>query len=517
MFMTPTRRWTPQRWLTGLGALAITATALTGCKTTGSDTVADGGEKAPMKAKPTTLPPMTLAYPTGDPSTSAITMQKTLPAEVRVGEEFTYTLKLTNLTNDTLHGLKVTEPIPADMKLVKASPEPASSEDGTAVWTMEGLAPNQSAMISVTAVASKPGSLRQCATVSYEPRLCSSLVVVAPELLLSVTGPETGVVCDPIEAIYTVSNTGSGTAPAVVIKETLPEGLKLQGAGNELTINVGDLPGGESKRFRVRLEADKAGSYTYGGTATGGSLSSEAKDATTALSQPVLAVKASAPERRFFGQEFSHEFTVTNTGDAAAAETVLTASLPANAQVVRVSDGGQTTERAVIWSLNELAPEASKTVSVTFSAAEAGEVATTVDASAKCAESVSSAARTNLSGVAALLLEVVDVSDPVAVGDETVYVITVTNQGSAPDTNIKVSATLEDEIGYVSATGSTSVTADGNNLTFAPVASLAPKAQVSWRITVKAQAEGDVRFGVKMKSDTLGRSVDETESTNFYK
>ena len=54
-------------------------------------------------------------------------------------------------------------------------------------------------------------------------------------------------------------------------------------------------------------------------------------------------------------------------------------------------------------------------------------------------------------------------------------------------------------------------------MTFAALPSLAPKAQATWRIVVKAAEAGDARFKVTMDDDWLGDiPVEETEATNQY-
>ena len=106
----------------------------------------------------------------------------------------------------------------------------------------------------------------------------------------------------------------------------------------------------------------------------------------------------------------------------------------------------------------------------------------------------------------------------IEVGAEVIYMIRVTNQGSLAGTGIKIVVNLEDSMQYVSASGSTVGTpgANGRTISFAPVASLAPKARAVWRMRVKAVKAGDVRFAVEMNSDQIGRPVHETETTNFY-
>ena len=70
---------------------------------------------------------------------------------------------------------------------------------------------------------------------------------------------------------------------------------------------------------------------------------------------------------------------------------------------------------------------------------------------------------------------------------------------------------------YRSSSGDTVGSFSADTVTFRPLASLAPKAKATWRVVVEATDEGDHRFKVIMNSDQLTRTVEETESTNFYK
>jgi hypothetical protein len=110
----------------------------------------------------------------------------------------------------------------------------------------------------------------------------------------------------------------------------------------------------------------------------------------------------------------------------------------------------------------------------------------------------------------------VDLSDPIEVGSEQIYEITVLNQGSADDTGIRLRCFLEESQRFVSGTGSTPVQAEDRTITAEPLAVLAPKATASWRIVVNALAAGDVRFSTELTSDQLQRPVQETEATRQY-
>jgi uncharacterized repeat protein (TIGR01451 family) len=121
-----------------------------------------------------------------------------------------------------------------------------------------------------------------------------------------------------------------------------------------------------------------------------------------------------------------------------------------------------------------------------------------------------------VTGIPAVNLEVADLEDPVRIGNRATYVITVTNQGSAPLTNILIACVLESNVKYISSSGSTSGTIEGDRLRFQPLGALAPQEKAVWKVTVAAATPGDVRFKVIMNSDELSRPVEQTEATYLY-
>jgi uncharacterized repeat protein (TIGR01451 family) len=230
---------------------------------------------------------------------------------------------------------------------------------------------------------------------------------------------------------------------------------------------------------------------------------------------PALTVTKSGPATRYIGQEFTHEITVTNTGRGVAKNTVLEDWLPSNAAFVKASDGARRSGGKVLWRLGDLEAGASRTVSITFKGDRIGVVRNAVAAKAWGAEA-SSDAVTKVVGIPAILLEAVDVDDPVQVGKNVTYVVTVKNQGSAVGTNVKIVCTLPAEEAYVSSTGPTKAAVQGNVVTFAPLAKLPVRGEATYSIVAKAAGAGDVRFAVELTSDQLTTPVRETESTRIY-
>ncbi len=114
------------------------------------------------------------------------------------------------------------------------------------------------------------------------------------------------------------------------------------------------------------------------------------------------------------------------------------------------------------------------------------------------------------------MLEAADLQDPVAVGNNVIYKIKVTNQGNGSDSNIRVTAFLPAEEGYVKADGITPASVDGQMISFAPVTSLAAKDVATWEITARALKAGNVEFKVNVTSDSVRRQAGKTESTKLY-
>jgi len=143
-------------------------------------------------------------------------------------------------------------------------------------------------------------------------------------------------------------------------------------------------------------------------------------------------------------------------------------------------------------------------------------VMATASASAYCADTVTDSAKTIVTGIAASRLDLIDLEDPVEVGTTTTYVITVSNEGSAADRNVRIACMLDDKLQYVSSAGATAGSIMGKTVSFAPLHTLEPKAKATWRVVVKGVRAGDVLFKATMYTGELALPVEATEATHIY-
>lgn len=446
---------------------------------------------------------------------NAVRLEKRMPREVQINVPFGYSIRATNLTNVTLTDVIITENLSPNFKITGA--EPAAVKNGDKlIWAVDSLGPKDTIDLRVTGIATATGCIGQCADVSYVVPTCASVKVVEAKLALTKTAPAEVLLCDPIPVNYVVANAGSGISENVKIVDQLPEGLQTADGKNQLVFNAGHLGPGQSREFSAQLKATRTGRITNRAVATSASGLKAEATATTIVRQPVLAITKQGREVQHAGRPLTYEITVANKGDGVARNTVVEDALPAGIKSVIVSDGGKVSGSSVIWELGALEPGASKKVTLSYTPTEIGTLKNTATVSAYCADAKTATTTTSVSGVPAILLEVIDLEDPVEIGNSTTYVITATNQGSVPGTNITITCTWEDKQQYVTSNGVTTGSVEGNTIRFVPLASLAPGFEATWQVVTKAVKPGDVRFRVRMNTGEFERPVAETEATNLY-
>lgn len=229
-----------------------------------------------------------------------------------------------------------------------------------------------------------------------------------------------------------------------------------------------------------------------------------------------LALDCIAPAEVLAGRPVTVCLNVRQTGNVADSRIAVTLSLPEGATVTRTTGGGISESDRVTWEILELAPGGARQVCAVLAARQPGLLPFTATADGASAKPAQTACATKIIGVPAILLEVVDLEDPIEVGDPVTYEIKVTNQGTATGTNIRLVCTLPDSQSFVSGSGTTAVEAQDNTVTMATVPALAPKAAASWRVVVKAMQPADARFKVALASDQFPQPITEDESTQQY-
>ncbi|RME94221.1 MAG: DUF11 domain-containing protein, partial [Verrucomicrobia bacterium] len=378
--------------------------------------------------------------------------------------------------------------------------------------------------IRIRGVALAEGVVVGCGRATFQPYVCETVKVVKPAISLTKSMPEQVVQCDTIPVKLVVRNEGSSTLTGVRVIDNLPEGLVSETGQRTVTVDVGTLAPGEAKEVAFNAQARRTGKFTNPAKVTSAEGVEAEAEASISVVKPALAIDCQVPPMReasgmkftqFVGRNFDVCWTVTNSGDAPAANTVVQVPLPAGVEVRSATAGGSLSGGSVVWNLGTLAPGASKKVCGTFAAASGGNYTFNATTSGACADPASTSCSVVIQGVNAILVEVVDDPDPIQVGEQTTYTIRVTNQGGGMDLReVNVKAIFPAEIDPVAASNNGRVS--GKQVVWPTVPSLATKQSITYTVTGKAVAGGDARLEVQVTTRDRQSPITELESTTAY-
>lgn len=455
-----------------------------------------------------------------------LAIDKTGPATAMLGETFSYGITVTNLANDLeIRDAVVTDALDDGVDYVSSSPA-ATVSGRTLTWNLGTLGPSAVHNMTVTVKANRKGRIPNCAVVTAEngritKKDCVETEVTAPAIKIEKFGPDVVMVCDPITYRIIVRNTGDGPASDVRVVDQLPEGMTTTTGERRVEFPTFSLAAGDSREFTLDARVSGGGNFTNTATVTtAGGLSGQASATTRVTECALTLMKKVKRADLIIGRPAVFDLTVSNRGDAEARDVVIEDMIPAGMSFVSASDGGVMTGSTVVWNVGNLAPGASRSVSLTLTSQSASSFTNTATARAYCCKEATASDGVKYSGIAAILLEVIDVYDPIEVGGQETYEIKVTNQGNADDTNIVITVNLPQQEKYISAdtTKAQNVrwNVSGQQIKFEPVRALAPKDVIVYLVTVECTGVGDVRFAVQLDSDVLESPVNETESTHIY-
>ena len=466
---------------------------------------------APAATAPATAGTVTAYFPSGKMEGSGLEVDKSAPAQVLAGQPYSYTYKVSNLTDETLENVTINDRVTSDFTPGDSDPKATSMSGGTASWSLGTLGPKESKTITVNGTSADEGVVTTCGSATYNPVVCQDIHVVKPNISLTKTEPSDVLICDPIPTTLVVSNTGTSPLTQVQITDTLPAGLTSDGKSS-LTFTAPSLAPGASQQFTYNAAASTTGKLVNDAKVTTAENVSAEAQATVNVHQPVLAVTCKATDQQYMGRKISVSYTVSNTGDSPAAGSVLTVAVPAGLDVADAGSG-TAANGAITYNLGTVDTTTPQTVNVTFISTNAGSFDFAGTVKGTCAAAASTTCSTKVVGVAAILLEKADDPDPVAIGDTTTYTVKVTNQGSADDHNVQVIVTVDSEL---VPTSTSEGTIDGQTVTLPTVPALAPKAAVTYKIVCKGVTAGDAHTVFKLSSDVLSSPITAEESTHVY-
>lgn len=447
----------------------------------------------------------------------ALTLEKTAPEEIQVGKETEFQLKVRNVGTVAAQDVIVLDRVPRGTRFVNAKPQANRTSDGQLMWQLGTLQPGDETMITVQLLPTTEGEIGSVAQVLFAAQASARTVCTKPELKLTYTAPEKVMIGEAVTFDITVSNPGTGAATGIVLEENVPEGL-AHIKGNELAFEVGTLKPGETRRMQLALKADGPGIIENVLLARGDGNLIAKDSAILEVIAPSLEVALSGPSLRFLEREATYEVAVSNPGTATAREVELVTYLPKGMKFLSADHKGQyeSQNHAVYWSLEELPANEMGVAKLTLLPLETGEQKLSVEGRAALGIEHSHDKLVRVDGLAELEFDVADVADPIEVGSDTTYTITLNNSGSSAATNIRLALNLPPSLKPVGGDGPTRVVVDGAQVAIDPLARLAPGEQAVYKLKVQGLDAGAQRIQVQLITNETPIAVAKEEVTRVY-
>ncbi len=472
------------------------------------------GASAPVKNTAPAVPHtgMPSSVGVGATANGFATVAIRCPDAIQVNEPFVCEMNVTAL--DTVRNVIVDQPIPDGLEVVGSSP--VAVLHGTFLeWRLASFARGEQKRILVKYLAKTVQPVTLCANIAAEAYVCATTRITQPRISIQKTGPATALLGSTVTYTILVRNTGDGIARTVVVRDTLPAELRHADGTPELTFQIGDLGPGEEKSIAVPLQAIAAGRPCNRAQVETSNAGVADATACTDILRQGLAITKTGPRMQFFNKPARYTIVVENTGDTTLRDVLVADHFPAATRFVN-APGATRDGELVNWTIPTLAPRARQSFIITLTSSTAGTHRNTVEAATREGLRRSAAAETLWKGQAALLIEVVDVEDPLTINEEETYTISVKNQGTEADHNIVIAATLSAEVMPIAASGVARGSVAGQSVTFAPYAALGPQQVITYTIKAKAVSTGDARIKVHLSSALLTNPVTEEESTQVY-
>jgi uncharacterized repeat protein (TIGR01451 family) len=447
----------------------------------------------------------------------SLTIEKRAPNEIQVGKAATFTTTVRNHGQVAAQGVEVRDMVPQGTELVGTTPPAEQGPQGELVWKLGTLKPGSETTVQMQLMPVSEGEIGSVATLHFEAGASVRSLVTRPQVAIDVRAPARVMIGTEVTLRIKISNPGSGAATGVVVTEMVPPNLSHP-AGSELEFEIGTLKPGESRELDLGLKAIHAGPVVNVLAARGDANIQAEGQAQFEVVAPELKIGMTGPKRRYLERNAVYTISVSNPGTAPAKDIDLSAVLPKGLKFVEANNAGQydAATGAVYWSLEQLPPGETGTVTVATLPTELGEQHMQISATARGNLTDKVDETVFVEGIAAILFEVVDVNDPIEVGGETTYEIRVVNQGSKASSNVRLVVLLPPELQAIHAEGPTGHAIDGQRVLFEPIGQLAPKADTTYSVRVKASAVGDLRLRVQVMTDEMRSPVTKEESTHVY-
>jgi uncharacterized repeat protein (TIGR01451 family) len=426
-----------------------------------------------------------------------------------LGEQ--YPLEFDVRACDDVCDVVVNTHLPEGVSFIRSTPE-AKVEGKKLTWNFGSMSKGECKLAKVFVRCECEGEQCACFCATAVPVRFCALLCAKPVLVCEKCAPTEVCPGDPVHYTITVTNRGSCTAEDVVVTDNVPEGLEHSSCVKTLTFKLGSLEPCQSKKVNFCLTAVKRGKVCNTAVVTACNADSVSCEACTCVCCCALECNKVGPKEQMIGKNADYQVTVVNTGDKPLTDVVVTDNAPSATSIV-AANGATINGNQAVWRLRELKPGEKQTFNITLYTCTPGCFTNKVYVSNCQGCCGSCEATTRWKGRPALNVCMTETEGTICVGETTSYIITVANQGSEEDNNVKVVVRFPNQMVPVGVSGDSDGQISGQTVTFAPFNNLRARQTIKYRVDAKAKESGDARITVEVSSDSIKTPITQQEST----
>jgi uncharacterized repeat protein (TIGR01451 family) len=445
-----------------------------------------------------------------------VTLEWVTRGGVNVGQESDCDLLVKNTGIIAAREIEVSAHFPTNVRIISVEPQPKDASTHLS-WSFAELQPGQEQTIKIKLVPTERGSIDTRADVRFSGTAATTLTVAEPMIEVACSGPAEVLVGEPASQTVVVKNPGNGIATNVTIETIVPTGLE-HARGERLVMDVGSLNPGETRSVRLALAATKGGRHVIQVQARAdGDLVRNVTSEVHVIA-PSLVSEVTGPGLRYLGRNATYTIKVRNDGAITTENVRVMHKVPEGFEVVESDKGAQfdRPNRLVNWFVGRLQAGQAAEMKVTLRADKIGSFTHFVRSTSEHGAISDAQFSTSVEGSPALAMEITDLDDPVEVGNETAYEITVKNEGSASARSVALVCEIPAGLDVLKANGPVDCIKQKDSVSFNPVVELAPGNSITYRVHVIGTASGHHRLRARLSSDSTPEAVTADELTKFY-
>ncbi|MCW2924130.1 MAG: hypothetical protein JWM98_1534 [Thermoleophilia bacterium] len=449
-----------------------------------SNTVTVDGAERDVIAGNDSATATTIVNPSADLSVSL----SDAPDPALLGGAVSYVVTVGNAGPSDATAVHATDVLPAGLVFRQAGTSGSCTDaSGTVTCDFGGVASGTTETATIVATTAQTGTITNTATVAggetdtvpgNNTATATTIVNPAADLAVGVTDtPDPATIGGGITYTVSVANFGPSAATNVHATTVLPAGVAFRTAGTTpsctnaagtVTCDFAGVAIGATETATIAVAATQTGStsttVTVAGTEADPVSGNDSATATTIVgpTSDLDVTLTDAPDPALVDGTITYTASVTNHGPTPATGVLATVALPAGLTFVAAGTSPACSEATgtVTCDFGAVAVDATEAVTIVVRATRVGSVTTTVSVdgaqSDAFAANDTATAITTVNAVADLAIAATGTPDPVTVGSDVGYSVSVTNRGPSVATGVVVSDTLPASLRFAATGSSTS-------------------------------------------------------------